>query len=316
MNTRIFVFILLYFIFFGVAILLILGFLNFIHPLFDSFSHFRIHFLYVILPLLFILMLLHKRFYRYLYMSLLSLCAFYLYNISQPFQPSSISKEKTHTLKHMQFNINFKNQKMQEVIKYIQDNPMDIITLQEVTKKQQRILETIKSNPDKNHKKATYPYQSYCYNRPVGAVAILSKHPFISKPLCFNGFVLAKVLIDNQPINIISTHLYWPYPYHQPMQVENLLPTLEKISSPLIISGDFNAVFWSQTVKKIAKASHTNIVNGLRWSINIETKLPLLSSMQLPIDHLLLSDEFEVKSIKVEKNLGSDHLPIVSEIVY
>ena len=326
MNTKRPIFILFYFILFGIATPLILGFLNFLHPLFDSFSHFRIHLLWMVLPILFILMLLHKSFYRYVCLLLLIFSAFYLYIISQPFKPSVISKEKTHTLKHMQFNLNFRNQKMEKFIDFIQNNPMDIITLQEVTQEHKEKLEKLKVDglalelskdfPFVSHKKGAYPYQAYCNFRAVGAVAILSKHPLETEAVCLDGAIWAKVMLDKRAINVLSTHLYWPYPHQQPAQVEKLLPILEGIPSPLIISGDFNAVSWSHTVKEMAKASHTNIVNGLRWSIHLNTQLPILPFMMLPIDQLLISKEFEVKSIKVEKGLGSDHLPIVSEIGY
>ncbi len=325
MNTKRPIFIFFYIILFAISTPLILGFLNFLHPLFDSFSHFRIHLLCMVLPILLILSLLHERIHRAIYLTLLLLSSIYLYFISQPFQPNS-AYSKTKTFKHMQFNLNFRNQKMEKFIDFIKKNPMDIITLQEITQEHKEKLEKLKVDglalelskdfPFVSHKKGAYPYQAYCNFRAVGAVAILSKHPFETEAVCLDGAIWAKVMLDKRAINVLSTHLYWPYPHQQPAQVEKLLPILEGIPSPLIISGDFNAVSWSHTVKEMAKASHTNIVNGLRWSIHLNTQLPILPFMMLPIDQLLISKEFEVKSIKVEKGLGSDHLPIVSEIGY
>jgi endonuclease/exonuclease/phosphatase (EEP) superfamily protein YafD len=278
------------------------------------------------LPILFILMLLHKKTYRVTYIALFIFFTIYLYFISQPFRPSKLSKEKNHTFKHMQFNLNFRNQKIKKFTEYIRNNPMDIITLQEVTDEHREILEKLKVDglavelsrdfPFLSQKKGDYPYQAYCNFRAVGAVAVLSKHPFETEAVCLNGAIWAKVLMENKTINVLSTHLYWPYPHHQPQQVEELLPVLKGILTPTLISGDFNAVAWSHAVKQIATASNTHIVDGLRWSIELKTQLPLLPFMKLPIDHLLLSDEFEVKSIEVEEGLGSDHLPIISEVNY
>jgi len=325
MNTKRPIFIFFYIILLGIATPLILGFLNFLHPLFDSFSHFRIHLLWMVLPILLILLLLHEKIYRAIYLTLLLLTSIYLYFISQAFHPN-LAYSKTKTFKHMQFNLNFRNQKMEKFIDFIKKNPMDIITLQEVTQEHQEKLEKLKVDglalelskdfPFVAQKKGAYPYQAYCNFRAVGAVAVLSKHPFETEAVCLDGAIWAKVMVNKKPINVLSTHLYWPYPHQQPEQVEQLLPILEGIPSPLLISGDFNAVAWSHAVKQIARASHTHVVDGLRWSIELKTQLPLLPFMKLPIDHLLLSDEFEVKSIKVEEGLGSDHLPIVSEIGY
>ena len=326
MNSNKLIFILFYLLLFTISTPVLLGFLNFMHPLFDSFSHFRIHLLYMILPLIFILALLHKNFYRIIYFLLLLSTAFYLYLLSQPFKPLLSNKEKVENLKHMQFNLNFRNHKMDKVSQYIVDHPMDIITLQEVTKEHQEALEELEtenfavefstSYPYIGQKKGPYPYQAYCNFRAIGAVAILSKHPFETKPVCTDGLIWAKVLIKEKPINVLSTHLYWPYPHHQNEQVQQLLPLLEGIDSPLMISGDFNAVPWSHTMQEIAHASNTKVVLGLRWSIKLNKQLPLLPFMKLPLDHLLISNEFEVKQIKVEKSLGSDHLPIVSELSY
>jgi endonuclease/exonuclease/phosphatase (EEP) superfamily protein YafD len=325
MTTKRPTFIFFYLLLFFILTPLFLGFLNFLHPLLDSFSHFRIQLLYLVLPLLFILMLLHEKKYRVVHLMLFIIFALYLYLVSQPFQPS-LEQHKSKNFKHMQFNLNFRNQKMEKFTEFIKNNPMDIITLQEVTDEHREKLEKLKVDglaielsrdfPFLAQKKGEYPYQAYCNFRAVGAVAVLSKHPFETEAVCLNGAIWAKVLLDDKAINVLSTHLYWPYPHHQPAQVKELLPVLEGIPSPTLISGDFNAVGWSHAVKQIASASHTYIVDGLRWSIELKTQLPLLPFMKLPIDHLLLSDEFEVKSIKIEDGLGSDHLPIVTEIGY
>jgi len=325
MHTKRPTFILFYILLFFILTPLLLSFLNFLHPLFDSFSHFRIQLLWMVLPLLFMLILLHKKTYRVIHLTLFIIFALYLYFISQPFTPK-VDTTKTKTFKHMQFNLNFRNQKMEKFTEFIKNNPMDIITLQEVTDEHREILEKLKVHifsvelsgefPFLAQKKGEYPYQAYCNFRAVGAVAVLSKHPFETEAVCLNGAIWAKVLVDDKAINVLSTHLYWPYPHHQPEQVKELLPVLEGIPSPTLISGDFNAVSWSHAVKQIASASNTHIVDGLRWSIELKTQLPLLPFMKLPIDHLLLSNEFEVKSIKVEDGLGSDHLPVVSEVGY
>jgi len=325
MTTKRPTFIFFYLLLFFILTPLLLGFLNFIHPLLDSFSHFRIQLLYLVLPLLFILMLLHEKKYRVVHLTLFIIFAIYLYMISQPFQPN-LDPNKTKSFKHMQFNLNFRNQKMEKFTEFIKNNPMDIITLQEVTDKHREILEKLKVDglaielsrdfPFLAQKKGEYPYQAYCNFRAVGAVAVLSKYPFETEAVCLNGATWAKVHLPDLTLNVFSTHLYWPYPHHQPEQVKELLPVLESIPTPTLISGDFNAAPWSYAVKEIALASHTHVVEGLRWSIELKSQLPLLPFMKLPIDHLLVSDEFEVKSIKVEDGLGSDHLPIVTKVEY
>jgi endonuclease/exonuclease/phosphatase (EEP) superfamily protein YafD len=245
------------------------------------------------------------------YFTLIVLGAFYLYFINQPFIPKTLDKEKIHSLKHIQFNLNFRNKKMHDVLEYFKNSHADVITLQEVTRSHQEKLEQLKE---------TYPYQNYCKFYPVvGAVAILSKHPFNeNNSACLEerGLVWSQILVNNKPINIVAIHTLWPYPYGQPKQIEDIKTIFKHLTPPTLIAGDFNAASWSHTVQTIEKASSTKVIKGMRWSIDLKKQLPLLPNFKLAIDHVLLSKEFQVEEIFVEKNLGSDHLPVVSRIKY
>ena len=302
---------LIYVVFISIAIPFLLSFLNSLHPLFDSYSHFRVHLLLILLPTMLILAFFHKLKNMLIYFMFIILGAFYLYYINRPFIAQTLDKEKTSQLKHIQFNLNFRNAHMDEVLKYFKESSADVITLQEVTVAHQQKLYEIKD---------AYPYQAYCEFYPVvGAVAILSKHPFVaeqSECLQKRGLLWSQINVNEKPINIVSIHTLWPYPYGQPKQIQDIKPIFKHIKGSTLISGDFNAASWSHTVKQIEEASNTKVVNGMRWTIDLEKQLPLLPNFKLPIDHVLLSEEFQVETIFVEKSLGSDHLPVVSTIGY
>ena len=303
---------LIYVVFISLTVPFLLSFFNSLHPLFDSYSHFRVHLLLILLPTMLLLAFFHKTRNTLIYLFLVLLGSFYLYGINQPFVPQKINKDKPHTLKHIQFNLNFRNQKMNSVISYLKKSNADVVTLQEVTTSHQDALSQALSS--------TYPYQNYCKFYPVvGAVAILSKHPFNEKnSACLEkrGLVWSQILVKDQAINIVSIHTLWPYPYGQPKQIQDIKPIFQQMKTPTLIAGDFNAVSWSHTVKEIEKASNTKAVEGMRWSINLENQVPLIPNFKLAIDHVLLSKEFQVEEIFVEKSLGSDHLPVVSSIRY
>ena len=321
---------LLYLALLATTLPLLLGFINWVHPLFDSYTNFRVHLLVLSLGVLLFITFLHeKRKYHLSYLALIALGGFYLYRLLQPFQPTLPFVKNEHNLTHMQFNLNFRNKEMTSVVEYIKKHPMDIITLQEVTPEHKEILQELKFDGNKlhltthypfvEHKKGAYPYQLYCDFRGVGGGAILSKYPINpEKFVCVEGqgLLWAEVKMPYKKINVASIHLHWPFPYQQQEQIEFLKPVLENIPKPTLIAGDFNAVAWSNAVEKIANASNTKVANGLRWSIELKKQLPLLPFMKLSIDHLLVSEELEVHRMKVEKDLGSDHLPVVSEIGY
>jgi len=320
---------LLYVLFISLAVPFVLSFLNFLHPLLDSYSHFRIHLLYALIPLMFLLAFFHEMKNTLLYLLLTLVASYYLYTLHQPFVPKPLSQDKNSSLKLIQFNLNFENRRMDEVVAYLKYSSADIITLQEVTTSHQMRLEALKEEnfsiefsqeyPYVGWKKGAYPYQRYCEFSSVGAVAILSKHQFnIEKSACLHkqGLLWSEVKVNEKHINIVSIHTYWPYPFKQPEQVQDIKPIFAHIKTPTIVAGDFNTVPWSHTVKEIEKASNTKIIEGLRWTIELKDQLPNFPYIKLPIDHVLISKEFETVGIYVDKNLGSDHFPVVTTLKY
>jgi len=324
-NLRFF----LYLILLASGLPFLLGFLNDLHPLFDSYSHFRVHLLMVLLPTLLILAFFHEKRNSFIFLGLVVLGGLYLYFITQPFKAEPLDPKKTHTLKHLQFNLNFKNRRMDDFKAYLKETKPDVVTLQEVTPEHIESLQELQYNlylveftkkyPFLEREKGEYPYQSYCKFQSVGGVAILSKYPINEeKSVCLEGkgLLWSQIIVDEQPINIVSIHTYWPYPHHQPEQIDLIKQVFQHITPPTLIAGDFNAAAWSHTVKEIERVSQTKVVEGMRWSIALEKQFSAIPNFKLAIDHVLLSKEFQVEEIFVEKGLGSDHFPIVSKTRY
>lgn len=284
----------------------VLGFLQAMHPLFDSFSHFRYHLLIAIIIQLALLTIFNK---KTAILLLLSISYWYLF----PLTYTEINATKPMPgleFTHMQFNLSFRNSKLDSVLELLKSKKPDIVTMQEVTDAHRAKLESLKDS--------IYPYQTYCEFYPVvGGVAILSKHP-ISNTTCAKrlGLVKADIDINGTTISTIAMHLHWPYPSYQYQQVNELMPIFKdlKKSKYRLISGDFNAAPWSNIVKIIAKASNTKIVSGLRWTIALDGQLPYMPfAIKLPIDQLLLHGMYSKKSV-VLKHYGSDHYPVFSTI--
>ncbi|CAA6799223.1 MAG: Endonuclease/exonuclease/phosphatase [uncultured Sulfurovum sp.] len=321
---------LIYVVFISIAVPFLLSFLNFLHPLFDSYSHFRIHLLLLLIPTMLLLAFFHEIKNLLIYLLLVLLASLYLYYLNQPFKPQLIDQDKNNTIKHIQFNLLFSNSKMDKVINYFKESQADVITLQEVTEEHRERLEELTRElysvelqgefPYLSWKEGAYPYQAYCeFHSIVGAVAILSKHPFNDeKSVCLQGEGLqwSQIFVKKEPVNIVSIHTHWPYPYAQAEQIQYIKPIFKHISSPMIISGDFNAASWSHTVKEIEKHSDTKVIDGLRWTISLKKQVPFIPNFKLAIDHILVSKEFQVKNIFVDKELGSDHLPVVTVLNY
>lgn len=146
------------------------------------------------------------------------------------------------------------------------------------------------------------PHQVICPARAPGTVAVLSRWPFAETPDCATAVGMAAVRVETPagPLTAVSLHLTWPWPLDQSEQVDALLPRLAALPPPLVIGGDFNAVPWSRTVGRIARATETLRVGPVRPSFR-------LGGLPLTIDHVLAPPEWSAAA-RMRPPLGSDHL--------
>jgi endonuclease/exonuclease/phosphatase (EEP) superfamily protein YafD len=86
-----------------------------------------------------------------------------------------------------------------------------------------------------------------------------------------------------------------------------------RMAGPVLIMGDFNATPWSRAFRRLLARS------GLcdsRAGFGIEASFPATSTIvQIPIDHVLASCAIGVRDRHIERDIGSDHLPIVIDLV-
>jgi endonuclease/exonuclease/phosphatase (EEP) superfamily protein YafD len=300
---------LFYLSFWILSVMLVAGFLCFLHPAFDAFSHFRIHLLVLWLGFVLVSLFLQRGVVRYLLTLLFLVAGGYTGMLLQPYLGTSEKIKEARSIRLMQFNLSFRNKQLPRLNTYMEQEQIEVATFQEVTSKHRAFLEGMRK---------AYPFQRYCKFAGVGDVAILSKYPFAaSQESCMKsaGLVWSQIMVEGEPLSIVSIHLHWPFPYKQSKQVDWLQKTLQSIPAPKIIAGDFNAASWSHTLHRIVDYSQTSIIPGLRWTLNFRD-VPPLPRLQLPIDHILISDGLSVKYIDTGVSLGSDHLPVVAEIIY
>lgn len=297
----------IYVLIFISTLVVLSGFLNTIHPFFDSISHFRVHFLALLIFLLIILFILtrgKKRYAIFFAIIITSLVCLNTFLISVYILRVSTIVFK-HNITMMDFNLRFDNKHIDKVQDYMRKNRFDVVTLQEVNDKNRAKFEELKDQ---------YPYQAYCEFTGVGGEMILSKYPFTNQGNCLKGrgLLWREVVVDDTRFSLVALHLHWPYPYGQYEQVTTLSKELEQIKGPIVLAGDFNASPWSYSVERIAKASGSELISGVIWTKKFDT--PILP-MWLPIDHFLVSG-FYVEGIKVGDDLGSDHLPILMHLKF
>ena len=202
-------------------------------------------------------------------------------------------------------NLRWDNAELDTVAAAIRDSGADVATLQEVSSRTMPLLDLLKSE---------FPYQAFCeFSSGVGGVAIISRIPIWGEPGCARG--LGLVWAELRPsgarsFQIASLHLSWPWPHRQAVHLDRLEPVLAGIGGPLVIAGDFNMAPWGHAVDRVAAASGTRLVRGVRLTLDKPEFWP-----GLPIDHVLVDDR-AVAAVEILDKYGSDHHALLARVIF
>ncbi len=300
----------------ALALPLGLGLLARLHPAFDAFAHFRIH-LAVLLALVALPLLFTSFWWQGGAVLLLVLAA--LATVLAPwalFGPTPVSAAGSAgaasgpLYRVLHLNLRYDNPHHDKVLSLIGRTSPDVIVLNEVSVAWQPELERLR---------AAYPDQLYCQGSSyIGGVAVLSRRPFESaKQLTCHSrgeLGIARIDFGGRPVDVASMHLTWPWPFRQPLQIDRLAPDLATLGDTAILAGDFNATGWSAAMERIAEAGGLELVSspGPTW---LDFKLPmtLRPLIGLDLDHMLVKGDVIVHAMRIEEDVGSDHLPLLLE---
>jgi endonuclease/exonuclease/phosphatase (EEP) superfamily protein YafD len=120
--------------------------------------------------------------------------------------------------------------------------------------------------------------------------------------------------------SLIASHAYPPVVFGQEgfnwrnEQLKEMGETLAALKKPVVVAGDLNVTMWSpyyqNTLKKNAQLRNTRQGFGI---------LPTYESKNffkaIPVDHCLVSEEIQVADLRLGPSLGSDHVPIIVDLV-
>jgi len=197
---------------------------------------------------------------------------------------------------------------LQELI--LIENP-DIIQFQEVTPQINEKLKFLES---------IFPYSSEI-NKFIGISnnIILSKYPIKKNENNDNNTVLTKIIIGKTELNLLSVHLYsginqdrFNLGDQQMRIIKNLIQDIDK---NIILMGDLNMTPVSK--RFISFLEETNLytyTSLLHPTFTWPTYLPRYLGIQ--IDHVLFSENFKMIKKKTTNYLGSDHRPLVVDLIF
>ncbi|NVB78365.1 MAG: endonuclease/exonuclease/phosphatase family protein [Kofleriaceae bacterium] len=128
---------------------------------------------------------------------------------------------------------------------------------------------------------------------------------------------VANVSVEGTRLSVILTHPIPPVSSEQLAAQERQLAAVadrvHELGGPVVVMGDLNATPWSSPFRDFVARS------GLcdsRAGFGLQTSFPASSTiLRIPIDHVLTSCNVGIADRRIERDVGSDHLPVVVELV-
>jgi endonuclease/exonuclease/phosphatase (EEP) superfamily protein YafD len=215
-------------------------------------------------------------------------------------------------LRILHSNVLTNNRRYSDVISLVKAEQPDIAVFVEVSTAWARELAVLSE---------MFPYSLQQQESENFGSAIYSKLPLENASV--QGFssrrksLLADVKFQGKTISLILAHPSVPIKQESFIDRNQQLAAIgeygAQVKNPLIVVGDFNTTMWSPFYKNMVKTGKLrNARSGFGLLPTWPTFMPLV---YIPIDHFLVSKEIGVLKIRTGRNVGSDHLPLITDLV-
>ncbi len=235
-----------------------------------------------------------------------------LYLLSPYLSYSKTSSASETSLKIATYNIHTSNNKYSEFRALIRKEQPEFFAAIEVDKTWTEELQKLND---------LYPHRHEIPRSDNFGISVFSKHPFtivttLLEDPSLPPIIVARIKHNNKTAIVYSLH---PLPPVRPnaYKIRNqLLTEIAKIvgqsDENAIVIGDLNNTMWSPSFRKFMRTSG---LKDSRKSIGIIPTWPQSNpAFFIPIEHILVSKEMTVSSLKAVPIPGSDHKGLVAEI--
>ena len=209
------------------------------------------------------------------------------------------------------FNVLVENQNESGVVEYIRASNADIVLIIEVDSRWVHAIESLRE---------IYPHQHLRPREGPWGMALLSRLPWSS--LTEEAFAahqapapVATFAMAGGSFVFVGAHPFPPVSSDGARGRDGFLSGLgshlERLNAPAIVAGDLNATRWSAPFRKFVKVARLrDSAEGRGWQPTWNAG----SLFQIPIDHVLISDQWTVVNRQIGPDLGSDHRPLVVDL--
>lgn len=241
------------------------------------------------------------------------------YFVGNKVVPDFKSEEGSHSsVRILIVNVLMTNRNAQELLKIIENHDPDVVLAMEVNQwwvNQLEVLEQEYPNIVGHPLDNAYGMSLYSKLLLKSMDIEFLKHPDVP------SFHAVMTLPSGQNFFFHGIHPVAPVPSSKyPDNLGEKEVALAKVGMmvaqeelPSIVAGDFNDVSWSRTTRFFedqGNLKNVRLGRGLYNSFNAQSLI-----MRWPLDHFFVTTEFRLKELKRLPGFGSDHFPVLAELV-
>ncbi len=220
----------------------------------------------------------------------------------------------TPNIRLLSLNVHFLNREFQPTLDLVADEQPDVILLMEITPEWAEAMKPLE---------AVYGHSHVMPSRRTDGMALYSRFPIAEFtvercPGINLPTLIAAIDAPNGRVTIVGTHPASPGNARlfeaRNIQLAMVADWAAERRGPVILLGDLNTTSWSPYFRDLVSASG---LRDTRYGFGVEPTWPWLPlPLRIPIDHCLVTPHFGVVARRVGPDVGSDHRPIVVELVY
>jgi endonuclease/exonuclease/phosphatase (EEP) superfamily protein YafD len=292
----------------------IAGFMGHVHHYVELTSHFKLQYLMVALACLLICIALHAWWsaisaFVTVCLNLAVVVPWYLpppqAPLNQPYFP----------VKLLFANVESTNRNFADFIGLVRAETPDVVIIQEATERWIDHLHVIEER---------FPYATALPRPGSVGIALYSRIPVERFDVMALGSermpgLLVRLHLGGGVLSVVTVHPRPPlrrhYFRHRNEQLRDAASMVQALPVPKILVGDFNTSLWSPYYAQLIR--QTGLVNA-RQGFGLVPTWPAFMSwplLMIPIDHCLVSSDIRVITLRAGRNIGSDHLPIIVDMV-
>jgi endonuclease/exonuclease/phosphatase (EEP) superfamily protein YafD len=220
---------------------------------------------------------------------------------------------KTEKIRLISFNMYQGNFRAGEAVNWILAQKPDFIVLLEAAPVHE---------PEIARLRQLYPFSYGCAGAGFCSTIILSRRPASTAwPHSFGdpenrrglSAVTARFAIAGQDVPLTAVHLDRPWPMgRQDQFIPQLTQAIATVGGHGIVAGDFNSAPWTFAIRRSVAAGELRLTSGFAGTWPAEG---LAGVLRLPLDQVYIGPCMVREDVRRGPELGSDHLPVVTDIV-